>query len=64
LHRCLEHRSCRSSSKEDESSSGVKAVLDFKGTPLEQAAKLAEALTAEFPPVREVRLGGKVVPLA
>jgi hypothetical protein len=33
-----------------------KAVLDFKGIPLEQASQLAAALTDELPPVREVRL--------
>jgi hypothetical protein len=41
-----------------------KAVLDFKGIPVEQVAKLAEALTAELPPVRELRLLEKVVPQA
>jgi hypothetical protein len=33
-----------------------KAVLDFKGIPLEQVGQLAAALTGELPPVREVRL--------
>ena len=33
-----------------------KAVLDFKGIPLEQVRQLAAALTGELPPVREVRL--------
>ena len=41
-----------------------KAVVDFKGIPLDQVAKLAEALTAELPPVREIRLVEKVAPLA
>jgi len=41
-----------------------KAVVDFKGIPLEQVNKLIEALTAELPPVPEVRLLEKVVPLA
>ena len=31
-----------------------KAVLDFKGIPLEQVLLLAEALTAQLPPVNEV----------
>ena len=30
-----------------------KAVLDFKGIPVEQVLQLAEALTAELPPVSE-----------
>jgi hypothetical protein len=33
-----------------------KAVLDFKGIPVEQVSQLAAALTEELPPVREVRL--------
>jgi hypothetical protein len=33
-----------------------KAVLDFKGIPVEQVSQLAAALTGELPPVREVRL--------
>jgi hypothetical protein len=33
-----------------------KAVLDFKGIPVEQLGQLAAALTQELPPVREVRL--------
>ncbi len=41
-----------------------KAVVDFKGIPLEQVAKLAEALTAELPPVHELRLVEKVLPQA
>ena len=41
-----------------------KAVLDFKGIPVEQVAKLVEALTADLPPAREVRLVEKVTPLA
>jgi hypothetical protein len=32
-----------------------KAVLDFKGIPVEQVSQLAAALTGELPPVREVR---------
>ena len=31
-----------------------KAVLDFKGIPVEQVSQLAQALTGELPPVREV----------
>jgi hypothetical protein len=31
-----------------------KAVLDFKGIPVEQVSQLAAALTGELPPVREV----------
>ena len=41
-----------------------KAVVDFKGIPLEQVAKLAEALAGELPPVRAVHLVEKVLPLA
>jgi hypothetical protein len=41
-----------------------KAVLDFEGILVEQVGKLIEALTAELPPVREVRQVEKVVPLA
>jgi hypothetical protein len=41
-----------------------KALVDFKGIPLEQVNKLIEALTGELPPVPEVRLLEKVVPLA
>jgi hypothetical protein len=41
-----------------------KAVLDFKGIPVEQVGKLLEALTEELPPVREVRLVEKVAPQA
>jgi hypothetical protein len=33
-----------------------KAVLDFKGIPLEQVSRLGEALTEELPPVRTVQL--------
>jgi hypothetical protein len=33
-----------------------KAVLDFKGIPVEQVRQLAEALTGELPPVRTVQL--------
>ena len=33
-----------------------KAVLDFKGIPMEQVGQLAAALTGELPPVREVHL--------
>ena len=33
-----------------------KAVLDFKGIPVEQVSQLAAALTGELPPVREVHL--------
>jgi hypothetical protein len=33
-----------------------KAVLDFKGIPVEQVSQLAAALRGELPPVREVRL--------
>jgi hypothetical protein len=32
-----------------------KAVLDFKGIPLEQVNQLVEALSGQLPPVREVR---------
>jgi len=41
-----------------------KAVLDFKGIPVEQVAKLAEALTGELPLVSKPALLEKVVPLA
>jgi hypothetical protein len=41
-----------------------KAVLDFKGIPVEQVAKLVEALTGDLPPVRELRLAEKVAPQA
>ena len=41
-----------------------KAVVDFKGIPPEQVNKLIEALTGELPPVPEVRLLEKVLPLA
>jgi hypothetical protein len=41
-----------------------KAVLDFKGIPVEQVGKLLEALTAQLPPVREVRRVEKVAPQA
>ena len=42
-----------------------KAVVDFKGIPLEQVSKLIEALTAELPPVPEApRLLEQVVPQA
>jgi hypothetical protein len=41
-----------------------KAVVDFKGIPLEQVNKLIEALTGELPPVPQVRMVEKVVPLA
>ena len=33
-----------------------KAVVDFKGIPVEQVSQLVAALTGELPPVREVRL--------
>jgi hypothetical protein len=36
-----------------------KAVLDFKGIPVEQVSQLAQALTGELPPVREVLLPQK-----
>ncbi len=36
-----------------------KAVLDFKGIPVEQVGQLVEALTGELPPVREVFLPQK-----
>jgi hypothetical protein len=36
-----------------------KAVLDFKGIPVEQVSQLAQALTGELPPVREVFLPQK-----
>jgi len=36
-----------------------KAVLDFKGIPLEQVGQLVEALAGQLPPVREVRLPEK-----
>ncbi len=39
-----------------------KAVLDFKGIPVEQVAKRVEALTGELPPVSQVRLVEKVAP--
>jgi hypothetical protein len=41
-----------------------KAVVDFKGIPLEQVNKLIEALTGELPPVPEVRLVEQVLPLS
>jgi hypothetical protein len=42
-----------------------KAVVDFKGIPLEQMNKLIEALTGELPPVPEApRLLEKLVPVA
>ena len=41
-----------------------KAVVDFKGIPLEQVAKLAEALSAELPPAKELRLVENVLPVA
>jgi len=41
-----------------------KAVLDFKGIPVEQVAKLIEALSGELPPVREMRLVEQVAPQA
>jgi hypothetical protein len=41
-----------------------KAVVDFKGIPLEQVAKLIEALMGELPPVPQVRLVEKVAPQA
>jgi len=42
-----------------------KAVVDFKGIPLEQVSKLIEALTAELPPVPAApRLLEQVVPQA
>jgi hypothetical protein len=33
-----------------------KAVLDFKGIPVEQVGQLVEAISGQLPPVREVRL--------
>jgi hypothetical protein len=36
-----------------------KAVLDFKGIPVEQVSQLAAALTGELSPVREVRLAAQ-----
>jgi hypothetical protein len=33
-----------------------KAVLDFKGIPVEQVSQLVEALSGELPPVRTVQL--------
>jgi hypothetical protein len=36
-----------------------KAVLDFKGIPLEQVNLLAEAITGELPPVSPLHLAGK-----
>jgi hypothetical protein len=41
-----------------------KAVVDLKGIPLDQMLRLAEAITSELPPVREVRLVDKVLPVA
>jgi hypothetical protein len=41
-----------------------KAVLDFKGIPVEQVAKLIEALMAQLPPAPQVRLVEKVAPQA
>jgi hypothetical protein len=41
-----------------------KAVVDLKGIPLDQMLRLAEALTSELPPVPEVRLVEKVLPVA
>jgi len=36
-----------------------KGVLDFKGIPVEQVAKLGEALTAELPPGARGAAGGE-----
>jgi len=41
-----------------------KAVLDFKGIPAEQVAKLIEALSGELPPVSSVPRLEKVAPVA
>jgi len=41
-----------------------KAVVDFRGIPIEQVNKLIEALTGELPPVPEVRLVEQVMPRA
>jgi hypothetical protein len=41
-----------------------KAVVDFKGIPLEQVNKLIEALTGELPQVPQVRLVEKPAPTA
>jgi hypothetical protein len=41
-----------------------KAVVDFKGIPLEKLTKLAEALLAPPPSALEVRRGDKVPPMA
>jgi hypothetical protein len=41
-----------------------KAVLDFKGIPVEQVGTLVAALTGQLSPVREVRLEEKALPLA
>jgi len=41
-----------------------KAVVDLKGIPLDQMLRLAEAITSQLPPVREVRLVDKVLPVA
>jgi hypothetical protein len=40
-------------------SAGTRVVLDFKGIPVEQVSQLAQALTGELPPVREVFLPQK-----
>ena len=41
-----------------------KAVLDFKGIPLEQVNRLTEVLTGELPPVPKVPLLEKLLPQA
>ena len=41
-----------------------KAVVDFKGIPLEQVNRLIEVLTGELPPVPKVPLLEKLVPQA
>jgi hypothetical protein len=41
-----------------------KAVVDFKGTPLEQVNRLTEVLTGELPPVPQVPLLEQLVPQA
>jgi len=41
-----------------------RAVLDFKGIPVEQVEKLVEALTGQVPPVLEAPGVAKVMPLA
>jgi hypothetical protein len=41
-----------------------KAVVDFKGIPLEQVNRLTEVLTGELPPVPRVPLLEKLLPQA